>query len=81
MRRRSAKIVIAPPAARRLRRRRCGPVFAHSFTIADIQMMIPTEPIGSIPRPPELIAALDSGTLGAGVAGTALASAILRERA
>ncbi|MFB9240069.1 hypothetical protein [Massilia antarctica] len=44
-------------------------------------MMIPTEPIGSIPRPPELIAAVDSGTLGARVPGTALASAILRERA
>lgn len=38
-------------------------------------MIIPTEPIGSIPRPPDLLAAAKRG------AGTALARAILKDRA
>jgi hypothetical protein len=39
-------------------------------------MIIPTEPIGSIPRPPELIAARDAAARDAPVEGMALATAI-----
>jgi len=54
-------------------------------------MIIPTEPIGSIPRPPDLIAAANQNTaaaggtafarIGAPVEGTALAHALLKEAA